>query len=351
MTERPGALPGWKPCLGDPQVSGVIRAQPEDFHVQEIPLIEPSGEGVHLWLELEKRNANTNWVAQQLATASGVAMRDVGFAGMKDRHAVTTQWFSVSMQEASQADWKRWSIPDVKIIQAIHHPRKLKRGALKGNRFRIVLRRLSGDLAGLEQRLDAVRSQGVPNYFGPQRFGFKGANVDRGIRWLRHGGRLSRSKRSIYISAVRSFLFNQVLSRRVTDASWNRILDGEIAMLDGSRSLFACDMPDAELSRRCDEFDINPTGPLPGSGNMGPVRQAGTLENTVLEEYAEIVEKLQKAGARADRRSLRLCAGELLWDINEDVLTLGFDLSAGAYATSLLSELVSWSESNHIPES
>jgi len=351
MTERPGALPGWKPCLGDPLVSGVIRAQPEDFHVQEIPLIEPSGEGVHLWLELEKRNANTNWVAQQLATASGVAMRDVGFAGMKDRHAVTTQWFSVSMQEASQADWKRWSIPDVKIIQAIHHPRKLKRGALKGNRFRIVLRRLSGDLAGLEQRLDAVRSQGVPNYFGPQRFGFKGANVDRGIRWLRHGGRLSRSKRSIYISAVRSFLFNQVLSRRVTDASWNRILDGEIAMLDGSRSLFACDMPDAELNRRCGEFDIHPTGPLPGSGNMSPVRQAETLENSVLEEYADIVEMLLKAGARADRRSLRLSAGELRCDISDDVLTLNFDLSAGAYATSILSELVSWSESNHIPES
>jgi tRNA pseudouridine13 synthase len=351
MTGHSGALPGWRRSLGDPQVSAVIRAQPEDFHVLEIPLVEPSGEGVHLWLELEKRSANTNWVAEQLAAASGVALRDVGFAGMKDRHAVTSQWFSVSLQEASNSDWTSWSIPDVKIIQAIHHPRKLKRGALKGNRFRIVLRELSGDITGLEQRLDVIRAQGVPNYFGPQRFGFNGANIERGIHWLRHGGRLSRSKRSIYISAVRSFLFNQLLSRRVADTSWNRILDGDIAMLDGSRSLFTCDMPDTELSRRCEDFDIHPTGPLPGNEGMGPVRQAGKLENEALKEYANIVETLQKAGARADRRALRLSAGKLQWDLSDEVLTLSFELSAGGYATSLLSELVSWSESNHIPES
>ena len=351
MTECPGALPGWRSCLGDPQVSAVIRVQPEDFHVQEIPLIEPSGEGVHLWLELEKRNANTHWVAEQLAAASGAALRDVGFAGMKDRHAVTTQWFSVSMQESSNSDWKNWSIPDVNIIQAIHHPRKLKRGALKGNSFKIVLRQLDGDIAGLEQRLEFISSQGVPNYFGPQRFGFNGANVERGIHWLRNGGRLSRSKRSIYISAVRSFLFNQLLSRRVADTSWNRILDGEIAMLDGSRSLFTCDMPDAELDGRCNEFDIHPTGPLPGSGGMGPVGQAGNLETEVLEEYAKIVEILRKAGARADRRALRLSAGGLHWNLNGDSLTLRFELGTGGYATSLLSELVSWRESKHIPES
>jgi tRNA pseudouridine13 synthase len=222
---------------------------------------------------------------------------------------------------------------------------------LKGNRFRIVLRNLSGDIAGLEQRLVQISSQGIPNYFGPQRFGFNGANIERGIRWLRHGGRLPRSKRGIYISAVRSFLFNQLLSRRVAGSSWNKILDGDVAMLDGSRSLFVCNMPDAELSRRCDDFDIHPTGPLPGRGGMGPARQAALLEKEALEEYANIVEALQNAGARADRRALRLSSGDLRWDLSGDVLKLEFELSAGGYATSLLSELVSWTESNHIPES
>jgi tRNA pseudouridine13 synthase len=329
----------------------VIRSQPEDFRVQEIPLIEPSGEGSHLWLELEKRGANTNWVAEQLAVAAGAALRDVGFAGMKDRHAVTSQWFSVCLQEAGNPDWKSWSIPDVNIIQARRHSRKLKRGALKANHFRIVLRRLSGDTAGLEPRLETVRSQGVPNYFGPQRFGFNGANVERGVRWLRHGGRLSRSRRSIYISAVRSFLFNQVLSRRVEDASWNRLLDGDVAILDGSRSLFTCDMPDAELSRRCSSFDIHPSGPLPGSAGMVPMRQAWKVENEALEEHASIVETLHSARIRADRRALRLTVGKLQWELSADVLVLSFELGAGGYATSLLSELVSWTEGNHIPES
>lgn len=351
MNGQSRGLPGWQHTLGDPVVNAVIRTQPEDFQVQEIPLIEPCGEGVHLWVELEKRGANSNWVAAQLSAASGAALRDVGFAGLKDRHAVTTQWFSVSLQEASRPDWKNWSIPGTKIIRASHHSRKLKRGALKGNRFKIVLRNLSGDIASLEPRLKAIRSQGVPNYFGPQRFGFNGANLERGIHWLTQGGRLSRNKRSIYISAVRSFLFNQLLSKRVADRSWNRILDGEVAMLAGSRSLFACDMPDAKLSTRCSDFDIHPTGPLPGRGGIYPLRRAGKLEAEALEDHVTVIEALQKAGARADRRALRLLTDNLCWEWGEEVLTLNFELAAGAYATSLLSELVSWRESSHIPES
>jgi len=343
MTASSHALPGWRCCLGDPEVAGVIREQLEDFRVQEIPLVDPSGEGGHLWLELEKRCANTNWVAEQLSAASGAALRDVGFAGMKDRHGVTSQWFSVSLQEARNPDWKSWNIPDVAIIQAHNHSRKLKRGALKGNRFRIVVRKLEGNIAELEKRLVAVKSRGVPNYFGPQRFGFNGGNVERGIRWLEQGGKLSRKKRSIYISSVRSFLFNQLLSRRVEDESWNQILDGEIAMLNGSHSLFACAMPGPTLAQRCDKFDIHPTGPLPGSGGMRPERRAAELELASLEAESAVVELLKKAGVRADRRALRLLAGKLEWELKEDQLILIFDLPAGGYATSLLKELVSCS--------
>lgn len=344
MTSKSFVLPGWQRCLGDPEVNGEIRLQLEDFRVQEMPLIEPSGEGVHLWLEVEKRGANTNWVAEQLAAASGAASREVGFAGMKDRHGVTTQWFSVSLQEARNSDWETWDIPDVSILQAHRHSRKLKRGALKGNRFKIVVRNLQGDKVNLEQRLGALKSHGAPNYFGPQRFGFNGNNIERGVRWLEQGGRLPRNKRSIYISAVRSFLFNHILSQRIGDESWDRILDGEIAMLNGSHSLFVCAMPDPKLSERCAEFDIHPTGPLPGDAGMLPERQVAELEQTSLETYSSVVESLKRAGLKADRRALRVLPGNLEWELKDEVLTLAFDLPAGAYATSLLRELVHYED-------
>ena len=180
----------------------------------------------------------------------------------------------------------------------------------------------------------------APNYFGPQRFGFNGKNVERGVRWLEQGGRLPRNRRSIYISAVRSFLFNQVLSKRVTDESWDRILDGELAMLNGSHSLFICAMPDAELDRRCAEFDIHPSGPLPGKEGLLPDREAARLELNLMEEHAGLVESLKTAGLKADRRALRVLPGKLEWQLTDDQLTLVFNLPAGAYATSILRELI-----------
>jgi len=329
--------------LGDPRVSGRIRAEPEDFRVSEIPLFEPDGEGGHLWLEIEKRNANTDWVARQLANHAGAAARDIGFAGMKDRRGVTSQWFSVALQEAASADWENWEIPDVTILQARLHRRKLKRGTLAGNRFRIVVRELEGEVAVLEERLQTVAENGVPNYFGPQRFGHGGANVERGIQWLAHGGRLARNRRSIYLSAVRSWLFNDLLSRRVDLGNWNRILDGEIASLDGSRSTFSCAMPDAELDRRCASFDIHPSGPLPGSGDSHPERDAGDIEREVLEIHCEVIASLERAGLRSARRSLRLRPRGLAWEIGDGSLVLEFGLPPGGYATSLLRELVSTS--------
>jgi tRNA pseudouridine13 synthase len=344
-------LPEWPFSLGAPEVSGRIRLHLEDFCVREIPQFTPSGEGNHLWIEVEKRGANTHWVAEQLAAAAGIPARDVGFAGMKDRHGITSQWFSVALQEARNPEWDNWQIQDVSFLQVQHHNRKLKRGALKGNRFEIVVRELEGNIEGLEQRLEQVRKSGVPNYFGPQRFGFHGSNVLRGMNWLQHGGRLPRNKRSIYISSVRSFLYNHVLARRVDLSNWNRILDGEIAMLNGSHSVFPCVMPDPELSRRCDEFDIHPTGPLPGSGGMRPEQEAGVLEDEVLAGHSAMVEALTNNGARAERRSLRLVPEGLQFDLNGASLSLSFGLPAGNYATTLLRELVTCDGDGHIPES
>ena len=334
------ALPNWSWVSTAPGACGLLRVEVEDFRVEELPLITLEGEGSHLWLEIEKRNANTDWVARQLATLAGVPVRDVGYAGMKDRRAVTTQWFSVALQEASDSNWKNWKIPDAVILQAHFHGRKLKRGTLSGNRFHIVVRNLEGSLDDLEDRLERVSRQGVPNYFGLQRFGHGGRNVAQGARWLEHGGRLPRNKKSIYLSSVRSFLFNHVVSRRVELGNWNRIIDGDIASLDGSRSSFPCLMPDPELSRRCEEFDIHPSGPLPGGDGKQVERAAAEIECSVLEPYETLIDNLARAGLKAARRALRLVPKGMEWERNGDDLMLKFELPPGAYATSVLRELV-----------
>jgi tRNA pseudouridine13 synthase len=334
-------LPDWPRALGAPACRGVLRVRPEDFQVEELPRIEPSGEGSHVWLEIRKTNANTDWVARQLVKAAGVHPRDVGYAGMKDRHAVTSQWFSVALQEARHPEWAQWSLADAEILQARRHPRKLQRGVLAGNRFRIVVRQLAGDCGDLEERLSAVSRQGVPNYFGPQRFGLEGRNVEHGRQWLMRGGRLPRQRKGLYLSAIRSYLFNEVLAARVRQGSWNRILAGEQAALDGSRSTFHCAQVDPELERRCREFDIHPSGPLPGRDGRAPAGDALALEQAALQPQLALVEALQGAGVEAGRRSLRVRPGGLRWELDGDSLCLAFELPAGAYATSFLRELVS----------
>lgn len=352
MSAAAWSLPDWPRHLGAPEVRARLRAEPEDFQVWELPLIEPEGDGPHLWLEVRKRGANTRWVAEQLARAAGAKPRDVGYAGMKDRHAVTTQWFSIGLQEAGNADWQSWQVLDVTILQAVRHRRKLQTGALRGNRFRIRLRDLEGPLEGLEARCRRLAGAGFPNYFGEQRFGRDGGNVVRGARWLERGGRISRGDRGIYLSALRSYLFNTVLAERVRRDNWNRLLDGDVAMLDGSRSTFPCRLPDPVLERRCAEFDIHPTGPLPGRGGGGAEREAQALERDALQAqqgpvagFAQsLLEGLDRVGASvnlsADRRSLRAVPAAMSWDFGEDGLTLDFSLPPGVYATSLLRELV-----------
>jgi len=340
MSTLPRPLPDWPRFLGPPEATARMRVAPEDFQVVELPLVEPGGTGSHLWLEVRKRDANTSWVAARLAEAAGAAARDVGYAGMKDRRAVTTQWFSVGLEQAANDEWERWDIPGVTIVQGLRHGRKLQRGALRGNRFRLVLRDLQGEAGALAKRLETLASTGLPNYFGPQRFGREGANAERGARWLERGGRIGRGQRSLYLSAVRSCLFNLLLAERVRQDNWNRLLDGDIAMLDGSRSSFDCSLPDAELDRRCATFDIHPTGPLPGGGGKRPRGAAAAIEETVLEPHLGIVAALERARVDASRRSLRVLPAGMAWQFDGAELLLEFSLPPGAYATALLRELV-----------
>jgi tRNA pseudouridine13 synthase len=333
-------IPSWPRYLGPNEARGVIRQTLEDFQVEEIPRIQPDGEGSHLWLWVEKRDANTDFVASQLARAARCPRRDVGYAGLKDRRAVTRQWFSVPASESLEADLAGIQMEGVAILEKRRHTRKLKTGTLDGNRFRLLVRDFQGDIEALEKRLEMVRTTGVPNYFGPQRFGHNGANVERGFRQLSARARLPRNKKSIYLSAMRSFLFNHVLAERVHDGSWNRVVAGEVAMLDGTHSIFTVESVDAEIEDRCRRHDIHPSGPLFGDNGTDPGAKLAELEDRIVQQWPMLCELLIAQRMKAARRALRLIPKDLAWRFDRNSLELEFVLPAGAYATTILRELI-----------
>jgi len=329
-------------ACGVPVTSGCIRRFPEDFQVSEIPLLEPDGQGEHVWIQVRKRQQNTAWVADRLARHAGVSGREVSYAGLKDRQAVTEQWFSVHIPGKSMPDWSAVNDETVEVISVARHSRKLRRGALQGNGFRIHVRDVQGDRQALEQRLATVSSQGVPNYFGLQRFGSGGSNLRTADTLFRHPrSRLSRQRRSLALSAARSFLFNQVLSQRVADGTWNRAIGGDALQLQGSHSYFIADAIDAELIMRVGAQDVHPTGPLPGSGKNPVQGECRQLEDAVLAGYQDWQRGLAAQRVKQDRRALRLVVSNLQWNWPAaDELVLTFTLPAGGYATSVLRELI-----------
>jgi len=337
-------IPEWPHFLGAPETSGLIRSCPEDFVVEEIPRINPEGEGSHLWLRVEKRAANTDWVARELAKIAGCPHRDVGYAGLKDRHAVTRQWFSVPAIDDTEKSFVDIEVEGVSVLECRRHTRKLKRGTLDGNRFQLVIRQLQGNLDQIGQRLEEIRGNGVPNYFGPQRFGHGGQNVEKGLSLLQKKVRLQRNKRSIYLSALRSFLFNHVLAERVGAGTWNTMIEGDLAMLDGTQSIFPCEILDEEIEDRCKRLDIHPTGPLPGENGTQPGGSAADLEQNVLQGWPELLEVLVSQRVQASRRALRLYPADLEWNIAGEDLELAFRLPPGAYATTVLREVMVVSE-------
>jgi tRNA pseudouridine13 synthase len=339
------AIPDWATAHGDLLFDATIRSTPTDFVVTERCDIEFTGEGEHDYLWIEKTGNNTQWVVEQLARHAGVPQRDVGFAGMKDRHAVTYQWISV--RRAADIDWSVFSVDGIRILEQHRHRRKLKRGAHKGNSFRIALRADAIDehRAGIEARLSDIAQQGVPNYFGEQRFGRGGNNIELCKRVFA-GQRMSRAKRGIALSAARSLIFNAILDRRVMADTWQTILPGELANLDGSGSVFVVDEVTAELVARCAEQDIHPTGSLWGEDSPRAALQVAELEVAVADSLPEIRDGIVAARMAAASRALRLRVSNLKWELGPGVLWLEFELIKGGYATAVLRELAHASRSN-----
>ncbi|MGR8998810.1 MAG: tRNA pseudouridine(13) synthase TruD, partial [Gammaproteobacteria bacterium] len=271
---------------------------------------------------------------------ANVRQRDVSFAGLKDRHAVTTQWFSVWLPGKADPDWTLFETGSMKVLHTVRHARKLKRGVLSGNSFKIIIRDWQGDKDKTTGQLEAIKANGIANYFGSQRFGREGQNINKALG-LFQGSKVGREQRSLYLSAARSYLFNQILAYRIIRKNWNQPVAGDTYMFDLSHSCFKSELPDAEIINRLEAKEIHPTGALWGRGEAGVSADTLNLERDIIDAYPQLAQGLIACNVDKDRRALRVNVQDLCWQfVNDRVLELCFTLPAGSYATAVLREII-----------
>ncbi|GKT12790.1 MAG: tRNA pseudouridine13 synthase [Thiomicrorhabdus sp.] len=355
-------------ALGKPDITGVYKVVAEDFIVEEQIAYELSGEGEHLWCWVEKRGENTDWVLQQLAKWAGVSPSKVGIAGQKDRHAVTRQWFSIQLPGLINPQESDFKVANVAILKTIRHQRKLQTGGLSGNRFTLNIRNLSGGedlIQVLQKRLTSIKTHGVPNYFGEQRFGIHGRNIKQGIKFLAGGlAKVKRNQKSMYLSAIRSWMFNELLSKRLALHNWNKLVKGDVLQLEGSNKWFLEDAS-TDLSSRVAQLDLHPTGALYGKGELPTEGSALAIEKEIAGLYQAWITGLECYGVNQDRRALRVLPVDFEWQWlasesgvsdtlseafnkidrvegwqDRPVLKLSFSLRSGSYATMVMRELL-----------
>lgn len=305
---------------GSPVGSAVFRSTPTDFVVDEHLGFEPEGQGEHAYLHVLKRGANTEWLAEQLARFAGVKVSDVGYSGLKDRHAETSQWFSVYLPGRDGPDWTSLTEhidADLQLLGVSRGQRKLRRGQHLFNRFCIRLREVETVDEQLQLRLRAIKQQGVPNYFGEQRFGREGNNLALADDWL-SGGRpiRARAQKNRAMSAARSYLFNLVVAARVRAGSWATPLPGDVLASEQV-----------------------PTAPLWGRGRSASLEAAAEVERAALGDWAAWLDGLEHCGLSQERRSMVLLPANLQWSLHERTLELRFDLPPGQFATSVMREI------------
>ena len=306
---------------GKPQGHGVLKANPEDFVVVEDLGFEPDGEGEHILVRILKNGCNTRFVADALAKFLKIHAREVSFAGQKDKHAVTEQWLCARVPGNAMPDLSKFELEGCKVLEYARHKRKLRLGALKGNEFTLVLREVS-ERNDVEARLQAINERGVPNYFGAQRFGIGGSNLQGALRWAQSDAPVrDRNKRSFWLSAARSALFNQIVSERLKKTDFNQVVDGDALQLSGRGSWFVATQEEhTELQRRVDALAFE---------------EAAVADETALQSL------LLREKVDASRRAMLLYPQQLSWNWWDDVtVELRFWLPAGSFATSVVRELI-----------
>ncbi|KPZ72055.1 tRNA pseudouridine synthase D [Shewanella sp. P1-14-1] len=347
--------------FGKPACKADLRTVNSDFIVKEMLPFSPTGEGEHHMIHVRKEGLNTNQVAEILAKFAKVHQKEVTYAGQKDKNAVTEQWFGVRIPGKETPDWQSLSTQDnndakanevdlankentprLTILSSQRHSKKLRIGALLGNRFELTLRNVS-DKAEFEKRIQQVMQTGVPNYFGEQRFGHQGKNLIFGQQMLAGKKVKDRKKRSMYLSAVRSNVFNQVVSYRLNHHSIAP-LTGDCVMLAGSKSFFVTDKWDPETLARLSSNDIQLSAPLWGRGSILPQADAANVEQAALIALTNDLQGLEQAGLEQERRPMLLKPQALKYRFEQDTLLIEFILPAGSYATSVLRELLDYQD-------
>jgi len=331
-------------------ISAKLKTDVDDFVVEENITVNFSGDGEHCWIYVKKTGCNTDWLAQQLAKFCGVKKMAVAYAGLKDRHAVTSQWFSVQLPGKPTPDWSAFESfmgeENIQVLQSFRHNRKLQRGALKNNYFKIVLRDLSKHsdetFELLKQRCDVIAKRGVPNYFGWQRFGRDYNNLEQAIKlFSKPKYKIPKHKRSLYLSAARSWLFNHILSQRINDNVWDKRLAGDVFMLDGKSACFIDESKADELKERLEQNEIHPTAVLWGEGDSMVTGKSAELESQIINQFPDYRDGLVAARLQAQRRACRVIPGQLESARQGDDFMLSFLLPSGSYATMVLAEIFS----------
>lgn len=328
---------------GTPQLAGQIKSEPEDFKVTEQLGFTFSGQGEHLYLYIQKTALTTHQLIEIIAKITGVQPRQVGYSGLKDKQAVTCQWLSVQLPGCRQMP----EIEDTDQFQILHkhwHEKKLKVGAHKSNQFEIVVRNITGSMDNLSSTVDQIKQSGFANYFGEQRFGVKQDNVEQAVKVLnnRHKcKRLTRTKKSMYLSALRSELFNQIVSLRIQNGVWMQPFNGDIFILAGSQSIFTEGLTD-ELLQRYSEFDIHCGSSLFGTGESRLTGEAVEIENEIFNNNMDLCETLLQQKIKRSYRANRAQARNLQIEFipEQKLIHLRVELDKGCYLTSLLNHFV-----------
>ena len=331
----------WPLAHGRTPGGATIRANLTDFKVREELDFSADGEGEHALLRIEKIDQNTADVVQQIASLAGVPASVIGFCGMKDRRAVTSQYFSVGLAGVAEPDWSKLEGSHLTVLEVSRHRRKLRRGGHARNCFELVLRDLKDDPEQIEARCETLQQCGVPNYFGAQRFGRSGGNLWKAERWMASGkAPRGRTQRGMVLSSARSWLFNECLASLVKNQRWFQPDSGDICILNGSRSFFLVDEGGADLQKRHDSGDIHLAVPLWGEG------ESGWANDPILVENAELAQWLCGQRLKMEYRSARLLPNDFTWQFCDDgSLHLQFCLPPGGFATAVVQELITMNES------
>ncbi len=326
---------------GRPTATAKLKAHDEDFQVYEQLGYEFSGSGEHLMLRIRKRGENTAFVANELAKACGVKSKDVSWAGLKDRHALTEQWLSVHLPKGDTPDFGEFlrQYPHIQIVDVQRHHKKLRPGDLQGNRFVLTLTDVS-DVAQVVERLENIVKLGVPNYFGAQRFGNQGNNLDEARRWGRDNVRTrNQNKRSLYLSTARSWIFNHIVSARIEQQLFNTVISGDILLKANDSVLVNVDQV-TEYQTHYQNGDVAISAAMAGDNTLPTQDKALELEQPHLDAEPDLMALIRGNRMRHERRDIALKPEQLEWQVDGHSITLSFSLPSGCYATSITRELI-----------